>query len=127
MNLNRLAPRFVFISLACFFLFSGLFSQERWEVSRLESEIIFDGIPNEEAWDPVQPFPMYTFIPSFGLEPEEKTIIKLSYDDQYLYLGAMLFVSDPGMIQAFGKKRDLNSESCDWLGMSIDSYNDKEN
>lgn len=104
-----------------------MFSQERWEASRLESEIVFDGIPNEDAWDPVQAFPMFTFIPTFGLEPEEKTVIKLSYDDHYLYLGAMLYVSDPGMIQVFGKKRDLNSESCDWLGMSIDSYNDKEN
>ncbi len=119
--MNRLGPRLVFITFCCSILQTGLFSQEGWVVSRLESDIVFDGFPNESAWDSAEAFPMYTFIPTFGLEPEELSVIKLVYDNQYLYLGAMLFVSDPEMIQAFGKKRDLNSESCDWLGFSIDS------
>jgi hypothetical protein len=89
--------------------------------TRLESELIFDGIPDESAWETVAPFPMVSFIPTFGLDPKEESVIKLMYDENYLYLGAKLLVSDPGMIQPFGKKRDLNSESCDWLGFSIDS------
>ncbi|MCP4312159.1 MAG: hypothetical protein GY790_12910 [Bacteroidetes bacterium] len=125
--MNYLTPRFVFCSLGCFLLHTGLFSQERWVVPRLESDLVFDGVPDEAAWEKIQAFPMSTFIPTFGLEPEEESVIKLSYDDQYLYLGGMMYVSDPDMVRAFGKKRDLISESCDWLGISIDSYNDKEN
>ncbi|MCK4750585.1 MAG: carbohydrate binding family 9 domain-containing protein, partial [Bacteroidales bacterium] len=51
----------------------------------------------------------------------------MAYDNRYVYLSGLLYVSDPGLMQAIGKKRDLMSMTCDWLGVSFDTYNDKEN
>lgn len=101
--------------------------QERWVIPRLESEIIFDGVPDEAAWEQIEPFPMITHIPTFGLPPTEQSVVRMAYDDDYVYLTGLLFVSDPGLIQAVGKKRDFMSMTCDWFGIGIDTYNDKEN
>ena len=101
--------------------------QERWVVSRIETEIVFDGIPDEPLWDQVKAFPMISHVPVSGRPPSESSVIKLAYNEKYLYVGASLYVSEPGFIHATGKKRDLESMTTDYLGISIDSYNDKEN
>lgn len=106
--------------------FNITFGQKRWIIPRLSSGIVFDGVPDDPAWEKVTPFPMIMHIPTFGLEPGERSDVRLTYDDQYVYLGAILYVSDPSMIQALGKKRDLFSMNCDWIGISMDTYNDKE-
>ena len=102
-------------------------SQDRWQVSRIESEIVFDGIPDDPAWEKIEPFPMVSHTPVSGNTPSERSVIRLAYDDQYVYLGASLYISDPGLIQAIGKKRDQQSMSSDLVGISLDTYNDKEN
>ncbi len=51
----------------------------------------------------------------------------MAYDDKYLYVSGLLYVSNADFIQATGKKRDLESMTTDYFGISIDSYNDKEN
>jgi hypothetical protein len=104
-----------------------LHAQESWDVPFLEGELNFDGRPDEGAWEMANPFPMTTYMPNNGQIPREESLIKLVNDRNYLYVGASLLFSDPGMLKAIGKKRDLNSMSCNWFGISIDSYNDKEN
>ncbi|MFC2129679.1 DUF5916 domain-containing protein, partial [Bacteroidota bacterium] len=78
-------------------------------------------------WEQAAPFPMIMLVPTSGLKPGQETDIRMMYDDNYFYIGASMFVDDPEMIGVFGKKRDLNSKSCDWIGVSLDTYNDKEN
>jgi hypothetical protein len=101
--------------------------QERWQVTRTDADIVLDGVLNEAAWDEAEPFPMVTHLPVSGKQPSERSDIRMVYNDQYLYIAASLYMSDPELIQAIGKKRDLNSMSCDWFGVSLDTYNDKEN
>ncbi len=97
------------------------------QIAKLDGTIKFDGIPDEPVWESTSPFPMITQIPTYGVPPSQQTDIRILYDDSYMYIGASMFVEDPEMISAFGKKRDLNSGSCDWIGVSLDTYNDKEN
>jgi len=70
---------------------------------------------------------MTTHAPTYGLIPSEKSVIKLAYDDQYLYLSGILLVSDPKYINAIGKKRDMMIMTTDYFGINFDTYNDKEN
>ena len=101
--------------------------QASWHIGKLEGAIDFDGKADEAAWDEVNPFPMITHLPLFGNTPTEKSDIRLGYNDQYVYVGASLYVSDPSLIQAIGKKRDMEVMSSDFLMLSLDTYNDKEN
>jgi len=102
-------------------------AQERRIIQRLESEIIFDGMPDEPAWESIDTFQLIMHAPTFGLQPSERSVIKMGYDDQFVYVGGLLYVSDPSFIQAIGKKRDMNTMSSDFFMLSFDTYNDKEN
>jgi hypothetical protein len=104
-----------------------MISQERRIIQKIGSEIVFDGVPDEAAWEDLDPFPLISHLPVFGNPPSEKSVIKMGYNDQYVYIGALLYVSKPEYVRAIGKKRDMVAMTCDWFGVNFDTYNDKEN
>ena len=104
-----------------------LAGQESRKIRRIESGINFDGIPDEEVWQEIEPFPLVTYLPVSGKVPKETSIVRMAYDKQYVYLGGIMYVSDPDHVKAIGKKRDMIGMSTDWLGILMDTYNDKEN
>jgi len=96
-------------------------------IARMAETPVFDGMPDEAAWDNLEPFPMISHMPTFGNPPSERSLIKMGYDDQYIYVGGSLYVSDPSFIQAIGKKRDMETMSSDFFMLGFDTFNDKEN
>ena len=96
-------------------------------IERLALPVIFDGIPNDEIWNSIKPLKLTMHSPVFGKDPTEETDIRFGYDDKYLYCAAKLFYKDPSMIQSASLKRDYLGMGGDWLGVILDSYNDKEN
>ena len=96
-------------------------------IPKLIYPVIFDGIPDEEAWDIAEPFKMTMHSPVFGKEPQEKTDVRFAYDDKYFYAGARLYYHDPGMIRSASYKRDYMGMGGDWFGFILDTYNDNEN
>jgi hypothetical protein len=110
-------------------LFSAInsFSQEPVQVFRIDRGITFDGIPDEEVWKSIAPVKMIMHTPVFGNEPTESSIVKIAYDDEYFYVSGLINYLDPGSIRAIGKKRDYATPSCDWFGVFLDTFNDKEN
>ena len=96
-------------------------------IGRMAEAPVFDGLPDEAAWDDLEPFPMISHMPTFGNPPSERSVIKMGYDDQYIYVGGSLYVSDPSFIQAIGKKRDMETMSSDFFMLGFDTFNDKEN
>jgi hypothetical protein len=101
--------------------------QSPWIIEKMNSAMLFDGKPDEAAWEALEPFPMISFMPMVGNPPAELSVIKMGYNDHYVYIGASLYVSDPAFIQAVGKKRDMETTASDFLMVSFDTYNDKEN
>jgi len=96
-------------------------------ISRLSKPITFDGIPDEEAWRSIPSIQLVMYQPVFGKEPSEETDVRIGYDDSYLYVGGRMYFKDAGMIRSSSFKRDYMGMGSDWLGIIIDSYNDKEN
>ena len=96
-------------------------------ITRLTGQIDFDGIPDEEAWKKIEPFQMITNTPVFGKEPTEKTVVRMTFDNEYLYVGAEFYYSDPSNIRMTTKKRDELGAGSDWLGIILDTYDDNEN
>jgi hypothetical protein len=95
--------------------------------TKLTEEIIFDGISEEKSWEKSIKFPMVMLSPVAGGQPTEVHTFGLLYDEKYLYISCHLNYSDPAEIRNIGKKRDYNSPSTDWIGILLDTYNDKEN
>jgi hypothetical protein len=117
----------IFPFLFLIFFSAELLSQTPMIITRVTGTINFDGIPDEEAWQSVQALPMTMFIPKAGGEPTENSDVKISYDNDYLYLAVMFSCKNPDDLRAIGKKRDYAQGSTDWLGLIIDSFNDKKN
>jgi len=90
-------------------------------------EINFDGIPDEAFWQSAQTFNLETFSPNYKAIPTENSTIYISYDDEYLWIGAMLDYRDPANIVSTSKKRDEKSKNPDSFGILLDTYNDNEN
>ncbi|HSL86029.1 MAG TPA: DUF5916 domain-containing protein, partial [Bacteroidales bacterium] len=94
---------------------------------RFPGGINFDGIPDEDAWKQAEAFPLVMCLPKPGSEPTEVSIVKIGYDDEYLYVSGMLNCGDMTYLRAIGKQRDYAELSSDWFGFTLDTFNDREN
>jgi len=88
-------------------------------------EIRVDGWLNEEVWR--QAIPITDFRqqdPIEGAEPSEPTEIRILYDDRALYIGAMLFDSDPAGILAHQLERNAGLGTDDRFMWILDTFRD---
>lgn len=94
-------------------------------VEKLNSTIELDGKLDESIWHNGSRFE--NFIqrdPNEGAPASERTIIKLAYDEKYLYLGAIMYDSAPDSIMARLTRRDEEVDA-DNIVLCLDPYNDK--
>lgn len=61
------------------------------------------------------------------IHPTERSEILLAHDDHYIYLAGRLYDSEQEKILSNSKQRDSGNPACEWFGIVIDSFNDKEN
>jgi len=102
-------------------------SQDISTIARISGEIVFDGRPDEAAWNEATIFPLIMHSPNFGAEPTELSEVMLGYTQEYLWVGARLFSKDPENITSTSKKRDERSRNSDQFGIVLDTYDDNEN
>ncbi len=124
--MNKNAFGFLIMVLSLGFHNYGI-SQEAVKIKRLTTPVVFDGIPNETAWKSLDLFPLTMHRPNFGNQPSEKSDIRIGYDDEFLWIGAGLFMEDASKIFAATKKRDEMLFGYDAFGIVLDTYNDNEN
>jgi len=92
---------------------------------RLASPIHIDGKLIEPFWKQIEGFE--NFIqqePIEGALPSERTVVKIAYDDNALYIAARMFDSSPDSIIARLSRRD-NLENSDFFAVAFDPYHDK--
>ncbi len=117
-------PVIIILYLISFF---ALRAQDPVIISKLEGDVKFDGMPDEEAWLNIKPLRMTTLQPVSGKEPSEKTEVLIGYSDEYLWIGGRFYDSDPSLIQYKSKKRDDYGDDSDFFGIMLDCLNDNEN
>ncbi|MBT6007356.1 MAG: carbohydrate binding family 9 domain-containing protein, partial [Prolixibacteraceae bacterium] len=90
--------------------------------------IIVDGNLNEESWSNVEStsdFKMSFPVDDRLAEQANQTHVKLTYDNQFLYIGAICFGPDNYIIQTL--KRDNTLQAGDAFGIVIDPVNERTN
>lgn len=109
-------------------LYQAAFSQERAKIvpaARIEQSIVIDGVLDEREWSRAQPVDDFIqYDPQEGATPTERTRVFLLYDDDALYIGAVLFDSDPDRIIGQLSRRDRFTHA-DRFEVMIDSNNDR--
>ena len=100
-----------------------------FEAIKINSEeIILDGKLDESFWKDIigiDDFLMQE--PIEGGKPTENTIIKVAYDQNYLYIGAVLYDSDPNGIKSFKMRKDSPLNTDDRFMLILDTYLDGRN
>lgn len=95
-------------------------------INRINSPIVIDAVIDESAWAEVEPFPMTVYQPVYGGTQSNETLIRVGYDEEYIYVAGELYDSDPDRIVANTLYRDRYSGD-ETFAIILDSYNDNEN
>jgi Domain of unknown function (DUF5916)/Carbohydrate family 9 binding domain-like len=95
---------------------------------RVEEPPFIDGIVEEEVW--FQAEAIEDFIQSEPHEGEpatERTEVRILYDDNSLYIGAICYDSDPSGIVVTDSRRDSPLVDTDSFQLILDTYQDRQN
>lgn len=91
-------------------------------------EIDFDGRLDEAFWKEITPATGFRMQePREGDPASEKTEVYIAYTSDYLYMGVMLYDSEPSRIKAFLKRRDVRITSDERFTWIFDTFNDQRN
>ena len=99
------------------------------EARRASSPIALDGDLSDEAWafaDTTRGV-FYQSIPSQGTPSAERTVVRVLYDDEHLYVGAMMYDSQAEALVSAGMEQDFATQDSDIFGFSLDTYLDRQN
>jgi hypothetical protein len=119
--------RFFFITLCCLPLFA-LSQHKTITASKISQPPRIDGNITDPVW---QQAPIATdfmqYAPSYGSPVAAKTIVKILYSDEALYVGAYLY-DDPSLVRKQITARDgEQQQDVDYFSIFVDTYNDQQN
>ncbi|OFY27891.1 MAG: hypothetical protein A2275_13690 [Bacteroidetes bacterium RIFOXYA12_FULL_35_11] len=122
-----------YLFLYFFILPLFLFAQEKEKCKqinavRINESITLDGELNEPAWlNASTANGFYTYDPVNGNPATEKTEVKFLFDDDAIYIGAMMYDSDPSKILKEFTKRDGTNPNADLFWFTINPNEDGQN
>ncbi len=91
---------------------------------RVESSPVLDGVLDDAVWSSASPSAdFWQAEPHEGKAASQRTVVRLVYTDDALYVGAMLYDSAPDSIQAALGRRDAGVRS-DHFTIWLDPYRD---
>ena len=99
------------------------------EARRTTLPITLDGTLDDEAWalaDSTRDV-FYQSIPNQGMPSAERTVVRVLYDDERLYVGAIMYDSNPGALVSAGLEQDFSTQDSDIFGFALDTYLDRQN
>lgn len=87
-----------------------------------------DGVLDDAVWQNIQPVSDFsTFEPDVGKTPNQKTEVRITYDNIAVYIGAYMYDETPDKILKEMGLRDTWNINADYFGVCFDTYNDKQN
>ncbi|MBI4481871.1 MAG: carbohydrate binding family 9 domain-containing protein [Acidobacteria bacterium] len=93
-----------------------------------EEKIEIDGELKEATWQKASPGADFIQNEPYPGKPStEKTEVRVLYDADNLYVGALCFDSEPGKLKISDLKRDFEIEETDVFGLILDTFHDRRN
>lgn len=97
-------------------------------VSRAATAPVVDGRIDDPAWRDAAPISdFHQQRPDYREPPTERTVVRITYDQDHIYIGARLFDAEPQRIRATQliQGRDISADDRFWC--SLDTFNSKRN
>ena len=100
--------------------------QYQLHIHKTNEKIKVDGDLNEEVWKTAEPAKGFWLkFPKDDAKAVTKTEVKITYDNNFIYIGAICYDSLPLVAQSL--KRDSRIRESDGLGIVLDPMNKKTN
>ena len=128
MKKSLLAIFLLFISISLYSQPTETYKKSLEAIKINPGMITLDGKIDESFWSNItgiEDFLMQE--PIEGGEPSEKTVIKVAYDEKFLYIGAVLYDSNPDGIKSFKMRKDSPLNTDDRFMLILDTYLDGRN
>jgi len=118
---------FLYIFLICFSI--GLFAQNKeLPASFVNNKIKIDGVLDELEWQTSYTDTEFvTYSPSVNQKPRFETDVKVLYDNNNLYIGAIMYDTYPDSICAELTVRDNDDGNTDMFVVTLNPNNDGQN
>lgn len=107
----------------------ALTAQERsLKALKISTHIRIDGQLDESVWNNAAHADDFILnSPQFGIPASQRSVVKILYDDQAIYVGAYLY-DDPKLIRKQLTSRDGEQRNdVDYFSVFFDTYNDDQN
>ena len=106
--------------------FSQFDTKKKYNVRTTNESPKIDGVLDDKVWNNLDIAKDFTQIrPNNGRAEREnqKTEVKICYDNKNIYFGLMMYDSAPDSILKELSKRDSYEKNCDFIGMFINPFN----
>lgn len=120
---------FLLLAILCSINVSAQVAKKNLITKRVSNPPKIDGILNDEAWvgvDVAKDFVMFRPSSNTPEKENQRTEVRVVYDDEAIYFGAYLYDDKPDEISREFANRD-NFGSVDWFGVMINPNNDSQN
>ena len=127
-NFSHMVNKFSITILFCLASFLFSFSQTKKSITtqKINKPITIDANLNEESWKNAKTASDFVmFEPDNGkaIDNKKKTEVKILYDDEAIYVGALLYDDTPSKIMKEITERD-DFGTTDAFGIFVNGYND---
>ena len=128
MKKSLLAIFLLFISISLYSQPTETYKKSLEAIKINPGMITLDGKLDESFWSNITGIKDFLMQePIEGGEPSEKTVIKVAYDEKFLYIGAVLYDSNPDGIKSFKMRKDSPLNTDDRFMLILDTYLDGRN
>lgn len=97
-------------------------------IARASGAIKIDGKLDDEAWAKAEPNDNFTQVdPIEGGVPSQRTVMRVLFDENNLYVGVRCYETDPSLIVAKDMTRDSGLMNDDHITIVLDTFMDRRN
>jgi len=109
-------------------LFSQNGSNLSVHIKPTDQPIVLDGVLDEAAWTNAQKCSgFHQYFPSDSTLAEGQSEIRMTYDQQYLYIAVKCYSADPRTYSISSLRRDYRGLNNDGITILLDTYGDQTN
>ncbi|HET6350443.1 MAG TPA: DUF5916 domain-containing protein, partial [Candidatus Krumholzibacteria bacterium] len=96
--------------------------------TRTDLRPVIDGVLDDACWENASPCEHFTqVVPVEGAPPTERTVVRVLYDADNLYIAVRCFDSESGKVLARERRRDSSMDGDDNVEVVLDPFADRRN